>query len=249
MKDGRTHLAYKAEHAVDLDTEMIIAAPVYHADESDGNTIGSTVEAAQQHLSAADSDAEVKEVVADKGYHKNETLAELKFTQELRTYIAEPQQTRKRNWKNKPEEQRQAVTSNRRRIRGDRGRRLQRQRSEKAERSFAHVCETGGARRTWLWGINKVSKRHLVAALTHNLGIVMRRLFGFGTARSLQAAGSFADGLFFVLIALLRLLEPPIGLTGLKLTMSSLPSRAGRKASLGQTNQPHQLRVPFSTGC
>jgi hypothetical protein len=163
-------------------------------------------------LIQAESDAEIKEAVADKGYSKNETLAELEFTEGLRTYIAEPKQTHRRNWKDKPEEQRQAVTNNRRRTRGKRGRALQRARSEKVERSFAHVCETGGSRRTWLHGIEKVKKRYLMSAMARNLGLVMRHLFGIGTARSLQAAGGLADDLYFVLfnirVAPERLLTP-----------------------------------------
>ena len=197
MKDGRTHLAYKAEHAIDLDTELILAAEIYPANQADVDTIGPSITAAQDNLIAADSDADLKEAVADKGYCKNETLSELEFTEGLRTYVAEPKQTHRRNWKDKPEEQRRAVTNNRRRTRGKRGRALQRKRSERVERSFAHVCETGGSRRAWLRGIDKVRKRYLISAVARNLGLVMRSLFGFGTARSLQAEGDLADGLYF----------------------------------------------------
>jgi transposase len=212
MKDGRTHLAYKAEHAVDLDTELILAAEVYPAIAADVDTIGPSISQAQDNLLQAESDAEIEEAVADKGYSKNETLAELEFTEGLRTYIAEPKHAHRRNWQNKPTEQRQAVTNNRRRTKGKRGRVLQRQRSEKVERSFAHVCETGGGRRTWLRGIEKVKKRYLMSAMARNLGLVMRHLFGIGTARSLQAAGGLADDLVFALMntmtALKHLLLP-----------------------------------------
>jgi hypothetical protein len=212
MKDGRTHLAYKAEHVVDLDTELILAAEIYPADAADVDTIGPSLSQAQDNLLQAASDAEIKEAVADKGYAKNETLAELEFTEGLRTYIAEPQHTHRRNWKDKPEEQRQAVTNNRRRTRGQRGRALQRERSEKVERSFAHVCETGGSRRTWLHGIENVKKRYLTSAMARNLGLVLRHLFGIGTARSLQGEGGLADDLYLVLFnaldALERLLTP-----------------------------------------
>ena len=197
MKDSRTHLAYKAEHTIDLDTELILAAEVYHANEADSDTIGPSIAAAQDNLIAAESDANIEEAVADKGYYKNETLSELEFTEGLRTYVAEPKFKDRRNWKNKPEEQRQAVTNNRRRTKGERGHALQRKRSERSERSFAHVCETGGSRRTWLRGIEKVRKRYLISAMSRNLGLVMRRLFGFGTARSLQAEGGLADNLYF----------------------------------------------------
>ena len=135
MKDGRTHLAYKAEHTIDLETELILSADVYHADQSDGQTIGPSVTAAQDHLIQAEIDVEIEEVVADKGYHTNEVLTDLEFTEGLRTYIAEPKQTSRRNWKNKPEEQQQAFRNNHRRVKGDRGRALQRKRSERVERS------------------------------------------------------------------------------------------------------------------
>lgn len=213
LKDGRTHLAYKAEHVVDLDTELILAAEIYHANAADVDTIGPSLSQAQDNLIGADSDAEIKEAVADKGYSANETLAELEFTEGLRTYVAEPKQTQRRNWKNKPEEQRQAVTNNRRRVKGKRGRTLQRQRSEKVERSFAHVCETGGSRRTWLHGIEKVRKRYLISAVAHNLGLVLRKLFGIGTARSLQGKGGLADDLYFARLNLLTALKRLLTLT------------------------------------
>lgn len=200
LKDGRTHLAYKAEHVVDLDTELILAAEVYHAHAADAGTIGSSLSQAQDNLLQAESDAVIKEAVADKGYSANETVAELEFTEGLRTYIVEPKQTQQRNWKNKPDEERRAVTNNRRRVRGERGRSLQRQRSEKVERSFAHVCETGGCRRTWLRGIEKVRKRYMISAMARNLGLLMRALFGIGTARKLQGESGLADAWYFALL-------------------------------------------------
>lgn len=206
-KDSRTHLAYKAEHVIDLDTEWILAAEIDPANQTDVDTIGPRLTAAQDNLIAADSDANLKEAVADKGYPQNETLSELEFTEGLRTYIAEPKQTQRRNWKNKPDEYRQAVTNNRRRTKGNRGRALQRKRSERGERSFAHVCGTGGARRTWLRGIDKVRKRYLMSAMSRNLGLVMRSLFGIGTARSLQAESSLADSWQFALFNMWRVLR------------------------------------------
>ncbi len=196
MKDGRTHLAYKAEHTIDLETELILSAEVYPADQSDGQTIGPSVTAAQNNLIQAEIDAQIEEVVADKGYHTNEVLSDLEFTEGLRTYIAEPKQTRRRNWKDKPDEQQQAFRNNHRRVKGDRGRALQRKRSERVERSFAHVCGTGGSRRAWLHGLEKVKKRHLMSAMTRNMGLVMRKLFGFGTARSLQGKPGLAGSLY-----------------------------------------------------
>ncbi len=246
MKDSRTHLAYKAEHAVDLDTGVILAAPVYPADETDSSTIGPTVSEAQDNLIKAESDANIQEVVGDKGYYKHETIAELEFTEGLRTYIAEPKKNQHHTWKNKPKEQHQAVTNNHRRNQGDRGRDLQRRRSEIAERTFAHVCRTGGARRAWLRGIDKVRKRHLMAAMAHNLGAVMRGLFGIGTARSMQAFGRLADARHIAPLAILGRLTLMLAPAPPKLALATLSIRIQRKATLTHISQQ---KVTFSTDC
>ena len=138
-------------------------------------------------------------VAADKGYHANEQLANMHEHTPYRTYIPEPQSPHNRKWTDKPPEQKAAVEANRRRTRGERGKKLQRLRSEKTERSFAHVCETGGARRTWLTGIDKVRKRYLISAGAHNLGVLMRVLFNMGTPRGLQ---QFANDLAGVVSSL-----------------------------------------------
>jgi len=192
MKDGRTHLAYKAEHVVDLETEVVLAVPIYHADHGDADTMVDSVMDAQTNLSEAGIDVEIKEAVGDKGYHATDTL-ELADWVNIRTYIPEPKRKGTRNWRGVPEEKRRAVINNRRRTQGERSKRLQRLRSERVERSFAHVCDTGGARRSWLCGIEKVQKRYLIAAAARNLGLVMRKVFGMGTARGLQAAGGLVS--------------------------------------------------------
>ena len=180
MKDGTTHLAYKAEHAVDLETEMIVAAEIYPADVSDHHTLEDTVHQAESNLRESGSEVEVKDVVADKGYHAADGLADISQHTSYRTYIPEPALAagKSHTWTDKPPEHKDAVYATRRRSKGERGRRLQRQRSEQVERTFAHVCETGGARRTWLRGLVDVAKRYLIAAVAHNLGRLMRALFG-----------------------------------------------------------------------
>jgi transposase len=202
MKDGTTHLAYKAEHVVDLKTELILAAPVYPADQPDSATLLESVAEAQVHLLeaecgrsleelAAQPEAAVaeltalEEAVADKGYHKAETLADCEAAG-VRTYIPEKRRKQDRVWTDKPPEWERAYRNNRRRVRGSRSKRLQKHRSEKVERSFAHVCETGGGRRSWLRGLLKVGTRYLMRVAGHNLGIIMRWVFGKGTPRSLQ---------------------------------------------------------------
>ncbi len=188
MKDGTTHLAYKAENVVDLDSDLILAGEVTKADQGDQSTLEDSVQAAQTNLRQAKLDVQIQEVVADKGYHSTDGLTTLSEQTSYRSYIAEPKSpTGKRNWKGVEARKRKAVEANRRRTKSKKGKGLQRLRSEKVERTFAHVLETGGARRTWLRGLEKVRKRYSMATAAHNLGVLMRKLYGFGTARSLQA--------------------------------------------------------------
>ena len=188
MKDGRTHLAHKAEHAVDLETGAIVGVTVQGADQGDTTTIADTVTAAAEDLEAVATATDehtsvIEEVVADKGYHSNQVLVDLAAL-DLRTYIAEPQRGRRR-W-TRTTTARDAVYANRRRIRRARGRALQRQRSERLERPNAHLYETGGMRRTHLRGHPNILKRLLVHTGAFNLGLLMRTLIGVGTPRGLQ---------------------------------------------------------------
>ena len=186
MKDGRTHLAYKAEHVIDLETEVIVAAQIYPGDAVDGTTLVPSVRQAEGHLERAETTAVVEEVVADKGYHKAEALAECTGWG-LRTYIPERRERGHRRWTDKPDTWQGAFRANRRRVRGRRSRALQRRRSERSERSFAHTCGVSGhQRRTWLRGVENVQKRYLLTAAARNLGLLMRSRFGMGTPRSLQ---------------------------------------------------------------
>jgi transposase len=186
MKDGTTHLAYKAEHVVDLETNAILAATIYAADHADSQTLEDSVNHAQTNLNEAQTGAEIQDVAADKGYHATEQVTAMAEHTLYRTYIPEPELKHNRRWTDKPPEQKAAVYANRRRVKGERGKQMQRQRSEFVERTFAHVCETGGARRTWLRGMEKVQKRYLLAAAAHNIGVLMRKLFQMGTPRGLQ---------------------------------------------------------------
>jgi transposase len=187
MKDGRTHLAHKAEHAVDLETGAIVAVTLQGADAGDTTTIVETATAAADQIADAQVDVAepqaLEEIIADKGYHSNQTLIDLDAVG-VRSYIAEPDRGR-RDWSKTPEAQ-APVYGNRRRVRGPRGRRLMRQRGERIERSFAHVYDTGGMRRTHLRGHTNILKRLLIHAGGFNLGIVMRHLIGVGTPRGLQ---------------------------------------------------------------
>ena len=188
MKDGRTHLAHKAEHAIDLETGAIVGVTVQNADEGDTTTIQQTLPEAAEQLDAVaavtdDAVAAIEEVVADKGYHSRTTIHDLQ-TLAIRTYISEPDRG-PQSWVDQDAERR-AVYANRRRIRGGRGKRLLRRRGELLERPCAHLYETGGLRRTHVRSHGNVLKRLLVHASAFNLGLWMRTLFGIGTPRALQ---------------------------------------------------------------
>jgi transposase len=233
MKDGRTHLAHVAEHAVDMETTAIVAVTVQGADRGDTQTIHRTVTEACENLREiqdAGHDVEVvQELVADKGYHSNEVMGSLEEIG-VRSYVSEPDRGR-RKWKDKAEDQRR-VYANRRRIRGDRGKRLLRQRGEKLERSFAHAYETGGMRRVRLRGQQNILKRLLVHTAGCNLALILRTLFGVGKPRAWAALG-LVLALFAALKRILKLhtLPPSAGGTGWKVpTLPAYPIGGGSTA-------------------
>jgi transposase len=197
MKDGRTHLAHKAEHAVDLETGAVVAVTIQPADKGDTETVKETLITAAENIETVNpqSDA-IRELVGDKGYHSNELLKDLRALG-IRSYIAEPNRGR-RDWEGNPDA-REAVYANRRRIRGKRGRRLLRQRGERLERPFAHAFETGGLRRVYLRGGVNILKRVLIHFAALNLALLMRVLVGVGTPRSLQGRGLAVVSAFLML--------------------------------------------------
>ena len=245
MKDGRTHLAHKAEHAVDVDTGAIIAVTVQGADEGDTDTIEETLEEAEKQLEAVTVKAEggrlhpdgLAEIVADKGYHSDRTLVELE-EQGLRGYVSEPDRGR-RKWKDDIAAQ-MAVYANRRRIRGERGKRLQRMRGERLERPFAHLYETGGMRRVHLRGRSNILKRLLIHAAGFNLGLVLRTVIGVGTPRGLQGAVS-------ALAALLRRLTER--LEALLRQPGGHRAFSANRQRFGRYHLSDAVQTVFTTGC
>ena len=204
LKDGRTHLAYKAEHVVDLESDLILAAEIRPADHGDSQTLCDSVLKAQENLQQAEIETQIEEIAADKGYHSAGTI-ELCDALGLRTYLPEPKHAHDRVWTDKSPELQRAVYENRRRMKRAKGKRLGRLRSERVERSFAHVCDSGGMRRSWLRGLVDVTKRYLIAAAAHNLGRILRRLFGVGKPKTLQGLRAIA--------ALLQLTVATFGIT------------------------------------
>ena len=212
LKDGRTALAYKAENAVDMATGAIVAVTTHGGAAADTATVEATVieagAAVAELVTAEPPEGKyqvhpggVEEVVADKGYHSNEVAI---GSSELgvRTYIAEPDRGR-RNWEDKQAEK-EAVYGNRRRVRGERGKRMQRQRGEKIERNFAHQFDTGGMDRLYVRGIENVHKKLLVQAAACNLALLMRSIYGAGKPRTAHDQSVEA---IFAILALIRLLE------------------------------------------
>ena len=239
MKDGRTHLAYKAEHGVDLESGAIVEAQVAPADHGDSQTAPLTLVGAQVNLTAAGSDVAITEGVLDKGYHDNGFL-DLCRTVGVRTYIPERKQ-KSRCWTDKPAGYEQSFRANRRRVRSDKGKRLNRLRSERCERSFAHVCETGGGRRSWLRGLVNVAKSHVLRCAAFNLGLLLRKVFGLSKPRSLRAAvetalfalQAFLQSLHHAFQAFLRQLFFP--------QPAQFPNTSGF--------MPSRKNCCFSTGC
>lgn len=209
MKDGTTHLAYKAEHVVDLESDLILAAEIRPADHGDAQTLADSVMTAAENLEAIGVEQRIEEVAADKGYHAADTL-ELCQSLGLRTYIPEPKRNTDWNWTARTPDHQRAVMLNRQRVGRAKGKRWQRRRSELCERTFAHVCDSGGMRRSWLTGLVDVTKRYLVATAAHNLGRLLWKLVGAGKPRGLQGAGSVWGVFRGVPAVLRRLIQRPV---------------------------------------
>ena len=189
MKDGRTHLAHKAEHAVDLSSGALLAITLEPANEGDTATVHKTLAEAQA-VAREIHPLGVEELVADKGYHSGEVLKALHIGG-VRSYLPEPARG-KRNWEGKAVE-RKRTHENRRRVRGSRGKRLQKIRSELTERTFAHMYETGAMRRVHLQGRKNILKRLLIHGAAFNLSLILRKVLGAGTPRGF---GELHTGLF-----------------------------------------------------
>lgn len=227
MKDGTTHLAYKPEHAVDLDTGAVITAELQSADRGDTTTLPDTLEAAEAKLAAVleapPSPEDPAELVADKGYHSRAGLKELEDSA-WKTRIAEKKQAELSRWRG-DDAARRAVYNNRARLRSGVARAAFKLRAEVVERGFAHVLDHGGMRRTWLRGRENVHKRYLIHVAGHNLGVLMRLLIGAGTPREAVARGLSAWMLVWwqdqaFIAAILLIDEPAEGIAAAMVILS-----------------------------
>jgi transposase len=256
MKDGTTHLAHKAEHAVDMGENAhgaILAVNLCDAAVGDPATVADTLVMATENLAAlkedervADkvSDAFMDEAVLDKGYHSKQTLLDL-HEMEVRSYASEPRRGRQ-HWEGQGDAQ-AAVYGNRRRIKGGRGKKLLRSRGEKLERTFAHCYETGAMRHLHLRKRENIAKRVLIHAAGCNIGIMMRVKYGLRKPRS-HSAGLFS--LFWRLFMPLQAWVEATAaiLTGAsKIPHSSLIFR--RVAGRWDRLPPRDQNSSFATGC
>ena len=241
MKDGRTHLAHKAEHAVDLDTGAVVAATLQGADQGDTKTLDQTLsEAGMAVAELIEHEAEqrpeqkpkvnvhgVEELIADRGYHSGAVLERMK-RYEVRTYIPEKKQKGRRHWQDKGEQQK-VVYQNRERVRGEYGKSLLRRRGEFVERSFAHCYETGGMRRCHLRGHKNILKRQLIHVGAFNLSLILRKLLGAGTPREWKNCGGML--LSFAYLLLTRR-ETPHGLQRSESAISRTKYFAGSRSRI-----------------
>lgn len=192
MKDGSTHMAHKAEHAVDLETGALVGITVQAADMDDRQTLHATLAQVRENLycAAQNEDARgqmkpLKDIVADKGYHSTATLETLIDEYHLRPCISEPDRGR-RKWIGRQDEQ-ALVYANRINLNSERGKALLKKRGEMVERSFAHCYESGGLRRVHVRGHEAIRKRTFIQAAAFNFGVAMRKIFHAGTPKGYKA--------------------------------------------------------------
>src|SRR3954468_5577644 len=218
LKDGRTRLAYKPGHAVDLDTGAIVAAEVHPADRGDTATLPGTLAAAEANLAAVDAAPtpdDPSELIVDKGYHSRDGLKDLEDGV-WKSRIAEKKAAGVNRWRG-DEEARRAVYNNRARLRSGVAEEAFKLRAERVERGFALTLDRGGMRRAWLRGGENLKKRYLVHVAGYNLGLVMRLLVGAGTPREFLARASAhllafatADGAVLVVLVVVTAAEAAV---------------------------------------
>jgi transposase len=192
-KKGVTRMIYKPEHVVDLETGAIVDVELKPGDEADGEALPERVREVEENLNAALGEprgvARVETLVGDMGYCVLDALVALQSAG-VRTAIPDP--VSRRRVEKLPLEQRHALRAATRTCRSASGRWLMRHRGEFCERSFVHVLDYGGARRTTLRGRDNILKRYLVQAACLNLSILLRETLGIGTLKQAWSASATA---------------------------------------------------------
>jgi transposase len=250
MKDGSTHLAYKAENAVDLDTGVILAAEITPGNIADSASVVDTLDVAIATVIDVTGEDRVQEAVADKGYCKLQTLSDC-VERDIATTFSEPKVHGQRRWDDKPDAHKTAFDANHNRVISDEGKARLRQRGEVVERTFAHLCETGGSRRVTVRGMAKVKVWYQLRAAAHNLSLILRTLLGTGKPRSFSAAllalwktgFSLRNVLWKLLDAIRAYRIPPNHETAAPTTIDWLTKLKLNRQSLAAKH------TAFSTGC
>jgi transposase len=253
LKDGRTHMAYKVENAMDLESRITVAAEVHSADKGDPQTVGKTLLKADMTVMNAGIKGGIQDVVLDRGYHSDEVLVDLDV-KGYRAYIAEPKR-KQRNWTAMERrdgaecvaDRKRTFYGNRRRARGQRGRNFQKLRAEYPERGFAHLKRTGGLSRLFVRGKREVAKKVQSYVAAANLSVILHTLFKIGTPRSLQ--GRLREALA-ALLTLCRLL-----IARLASISRSQVSSVSHRAFTAEINAFHFKpdlefgKLAYATGC
>jgi transposase len=203
-KDGATDMIYKPEHIVDLDTGAIVDADILLGDRGDTDCLSERLVDAQiRLLDISDNPLEeelVETATSDKGYYNVQEITEI---QSLGITTVIPDKDFNRNMNKLSDEETEAVELAKFAATSKNGKALLRRRGMHVERSFAHVLDCGGERRTTLKGIKKNRKRYLIATACYNLSLLMRTLFGIGTPKQCLAKLNYA--LFFVLHSIISI--------------------------------------------
>jgi hypothetical protein len=243
-KDGATDMIYKPEVVVDLDTGAIVQASVNPGDQADHQDLAGRVLEAQQTINAAREESPetltIETATADKGYYM---VAELEALQkeQVKTVISDPIDNRRVD--KLPPEQREVVRAARRAVKSKRGKKLLARRGMHIERTFAHILDCGGARRTTLRGQENLNKRYKLAAAVYNLSQLMRKLFGFGTSKQLEALWR---GLFLLFWKVWRTAVLRIGGPS---TSCNMPPDSRQHCGYFREAMRFRKISVFSTGC
>lgn len=243
MKDGSTHLSYKAENAIDLDTGVILAAEITLGNIADSASVVDTLDVVIATVIDVTGEDRVREAVADKGYCKLQTLSDC-AERDLATSFSEPRVHGERRWDDKPDSHKAAFDTNHDHVTSDRGKQLLRLRGEVVERTFAHLCETGGSRRVTVRGLAKVTRWYQLRAASHNLSLILRKLVGTGKPRGFSAALLALWKALLVIGHAIRGFVPH----AIKANSYSISFRSPREAKLNCQSLPIKFTT-FSTGC
>lgn len=204
-KRGSMRMIYKPEHIVDLDTGAILDVDIRPGDEADTHELAAKIFSAEERVNGAlgnDPDTKLFEsATGDKGYYSVAELREL-YAEGIRINVKDPIDNRRLD--KLSDEDRAVVESARHTTSSESGKDLMKRRGMHLERSFAHILDDGGGRRTTLRGRSNILKRYRIQAMGMNLSLLMRALIGVGTPKqALATAFSAIETMICAVVTLL----------------------------------------------